>query len=678
MLTSAAATPFPSARPTAWPTRIGLGLTTLGVAAGLLIVFLALPPFQIGWWFQSEPVTAGLHGVSALTALGLALMAWGGHRRTLRSLTHPFVLLPAALGLWSLAVSPFDAMPQLSLFGTPELGEGAIWFLDLATLIAGGLMVMRIRRLRQAVGWFALASTLAVTGLTLHTQAHWAWAPFWFYDYLAFFAVDLVVIVLTMIRPRRSSMRWLTVLLGLAIIVISGNRAAIALAVTAVPATWSVLWLVRRRERLCRWLAVIAAILAPLAATAAVYAVGSRGMEAAIESRYLHQIIASRTLASDPTILLTGQGWGHHADSVVAHMPIERIDLQGFAGTADWDGVRRQVHFHSHNFLIESLLASGIIGLLLAWALPISVPLCCRRREIRTAGVFAAMVTALSALWFQLPGSVPFFALAIAGLAKVPMPSPTRRAAVMRPLIAAVLVIVTCVQGFAARDTLVVAAEASEAIRANTRATEPGGPTVSNADCAALLDDHGRGGIHLSVALRRFSDMVEQRTRQGAPPTQGEAVRFADLLCAADSRLAKGASLRLQVAVLLVTTDLVFALKEPSLDSVRSRLVAQWPERLDSFLRKAPGRSDIAYLYLTWLNDRGETAAVRQWAGRLLTHNRHDPVGLWFSGSVMILDPATASEGLKRLVESLDGGIKNVLAVDDATERTIRDAAAAR
>ena len=42
---------------------IGFGLLCLASGSGLLLVWLALPPFQIGLWFDFEPIIAGLHTV---------------------------------------------------------------------------------------------------------------------------------------------------------------------------------------------------------------------------------------------------------------------------------------------------------------------------------------------------------------------------------------------------------------------------------------------------------------------------------------------------------------------------------------------------------------------------------------------------------------------------------------
>jgi hypothetical protein len=76
--------------------RVGVLLIWLALAAGLAIVFLALPPFQTGIWIQSEPVGLALHAVAALAALGMALALFGGSRAAGAAIHHPFVLLPGA------------------------------------------------------------------------------------------------------------------------------------------------------------------------------------------------------------------------------------------------------------------------------------------------------------------------------------------------------------------------------------------------------------------------------------------------------------------------------------------------------------------------------------------------------------------------------------------------------
>ena len=61
-------------------------------------------------------------------------------------------------------------------------------------------------------------------------------------------------------------------------------------------------------------------------------------------------------------------------------------------------------------------------------------------------------------------------------------------------------------------------------------------------------------------------------------------------------------------------------------------------------------------------------------ASRILAADRGDPVGLWFSGTVLIATPETAAEGITRMRRALDLGLERVMPVDAALKNQIRSA----
>ena len=52
-----------------------------------------------------------------------------------------------------------------------------------------------------------------------------------------------------------------------------------------------------------------------------------------------------------------------------------------------------------------------------------------------------------------------------------------------------------------------------------------------------------------------------------------------------------------------------------------------------------------------------------------------DPVGLWFSGTVLLARPERAAEGLSRMRRSLERGIQNFMPVDGKILEAIRNPA---
>ena len=99
----------------------------IALSCSLAIVFAAHSVFSFGVWRKAEPVVVAFHGTSALCALALLLVWWRSRATFQDSVMHPVVLLPFALALWSTLAAPISDFPLLSLMGSPQIGEGALW-----------------------------------------------------------------------------------------------------------------------------------------------------------------------------------------------------------------------------------------------------------------------------------------------------------------------------------------------------------------------------------------------------------------------------------------------------------------------------------------------------------------------------------------------------------------------
>jgi hypothetical protein len=429
--------------------------------------------------------------------------------------------------------------------------------------------------------------------------------------------------------------------------------------------------LLRRRDAVARWLAAAGVAAVPLVMIPAVIQGGDSGI-ASLHSRMLHLEVAGNALRDAPSLLINGQGWGRHGDRVNVDLPARSVDfLADRKVGADWDAVSKQVHFHSHHFLVEALLSAGVLGLLLAWVIPVALPLCCRRERIAEAGAFAVLTAALFSLWFQLPGSVPYMALAFAAVARPgharPAPARARSVAAAVALAVAVALAATAISG--AR----VAATMFEAAHAN-RDTKPLA-VEALADCGRFLIDSGRGGVHLATLFRSFTVDLAAKLADGRPILDQDVARLRDYVCAYRREMTGGRpSWRLASVGLIVRSELAFALDDPKLKPVANEFLADWGAALRDYLAGAPRRGDMAVPYLSWRLAAGADAAVVAMASRILAANRDDPVGLWFSGTVLIATPETAAEGLARMRRALDLELERIMPVDAALKNQIRSA----
>ncbi len=663
--------------------RLGLFMVQAGFAASLGVFILALPPFRTGIWFQSEPVTAGFILTAATAALGLLILFLGTNRRAMvtGACLHPFVLAPAAMALWSTATAPFATAPGLSLAGSPEIGQGAAWYANLAVLTAAAMVVFRIRRHRRFFAGLAVFLAFAVTGLTYMAafpsfpDEVRQWAPYLFFDYLAFYGIFIAVILATWTPHISPGKKMFALSAGFLVLLLSANVSAVAISL-AVGGFVFVLSKTQARlpispRPLFAATTLITPVLVMGSVTLAAYIGGILGISSSFWSRYFLNKIAFDATAANPGGLFLGYGWGHFADLLFTHARQKDVSLASsmMRGT-NWDALAN-THFHSHNYLVEALLAAGVIGLLIAWIYPMLFVFFSRRKYLFLAGGLGLVMAGVESVWFQFALSVPFQAMALGGLAnRWRLPAPPGMA---RILVLSLLVGTIFLQSFTAWSQLTVAVKMRAAIiydLAILKSDEAENPQAGK-NCRTAFDDYERGGVHLSWALRNFIAILGKNEKKEKPLTTAQIDRLKYYLCAAESYPGEKASIRLLAGALNARGDLAFNFKNPAIKKAARPYLANWQERLNEYLSRAPKRTDMAIGFFTWRLESGDEDVVRKFSDRFLSQNGDDPVALWFSGVVLLKDPATAKEGLVRLQRSLELGIERFLKVKTKLKKEI-------
>lgn len=653
--------------------RIGIALILAGSVGALGSVFLALPGLRFGIWYQSEPTVMALHAASAIVGLGLAVTSFVDPLPR-RMLLHPFVVIPIAIALWSILTSPLHDVPGLTWFGSPQLGEGVFSYIDLALLVLGGASLRRFRLARAILAGTAIAVTVAVTALTAY-RSHvdsTAPVPFFFPDYIAFYGILTPVLLMTLKPAPRPWFAASVFLLGLVVIAISENRAAIALALAVPPAAWLALRHLGRRGRPARWTGVAIVVAVAAGVTGAVFATGAPAPQdylLTLESRSQLMRIALPAAEARPLSVLVGNGWGAYGDLLAIHLPVEWLSLFHGSEGVHWDAVDR-VDFHSHNVFVESYLSIGVPGALLALAAIAVLPLRSRRALVPVATVAGALLAGVGAVWFQLPVTIPLVGLAAGFLA-----GPGRRAgrAFGNPApIGSVLGLAAGVVGYAALSTGLLA-ERAYTFQPPMEAPLPDGP-ITAAQCPASLDDSGRGGLHLSFRLHLYGNHIAGRLAENERIGETDIAPLRGLVCAAESYPQARSTMRLHLTRLLMRADLAFAEPNADLDPFLERYLANWEEVVDALLVRAPRRTDQAAPYILWLLRENDQDRIRMFTETLYERAPDDPVALWFSGIALLGDPQTADEGLSRMRRALDRGIDRIVPVEAA----IRDQLSAR
>lgn len=655
---------------------VGDALLWLSLAGALFIVFGAVAPFnRIGIWLQSEPVITGRLLAASIGAIGILVLVVARRDGILDSLRHPLVLLVLAWAAWGLVTLPFATSPLLSAFGSPELGEGVLAQLSLALFIAAFLHARRDDRARRVFGLLALVAIALTAFMTLSQSA--AWMPFYFKDFLAFYGIYFWVIARTWFE-RQTAWTILGAALGaVAILAAADNRTAWVAAILAASLCGALYLAVRRfgPDR-TRSLAALAVAALPVAITLAIVAgprfglatpdQGSAAMT--VVSRAILIDVVTEAIRADPSIALTGAGWGHFTELLLGYMPGAGVNVdlhplgQGYFWDATWRG-----DFHSHNAFVEALVGGGVPGLLFALAFVAAIPFFAAPRHRILAAGLAAYLAVLGTAWFEMPTSLPMLAMALAGVAADPTPSPDsgRERAYRR--LTAPLVALAGVSIAATVVSLTLAVDGRREAEINLNGSDDRG----QASCAPVLRDYGRGPAHFSWLLRHQIENLVARLRQGETVEPWMVARVARYLCVADARGASDRSRRLAVDRVLVRSEIAFAPIPPALAGFRDGALAGWPDAVTTVLARAPARTDLLAPYFFWLLDKGEEREILRLTDRILGRRPNDAVALWFSGVVLLDAPATQALGLARLKSALAARIERVFPVADDLKRRI-------
>jgi hypothetical protein len=663
--------------------RIGIGIAAAGFGVCIVSVFLALPPLSFGIWNQVEPVFVANYIGGGMIALGLVPLAW--HYGALRRrMVHPFVLLPLGLAAWSLIGSFFQELPRITIFGSPELGEGVLWYLELAVLIAGGLVLKRFRRARTLLIAAAAFTTVTVSvamAVSFHV-APFPWIPYFFTDYLAFYAVFLAAALFALAR-HRSAATAVAIGAAVAILVLSNNFAAMAAGFVLAPAAWWILSRPGLRGVPARALGASAIAGLLVLGTIVEWKIdferlaeveGKIGSLAnSVVSRHHLLKMASDAIADDPTILAVGSGWGTFSDHFAVHLPVDWVRTRDdpeasaiFGTDGVWDATHR-VDFHSHNAVTEATLGAGLPGAALLIALFAALPVWAGRRRVPLGGALGAAVGGISIFWFQLPASLSMMALSWAAVGGPPPRWSRRmdwRVGLTALLLAAGLLLAE--RGLSAyRFAHYAFFYAPSLTAAEDRRGGIG-------ECPFAFEDEGRGGFHLSHRLRAVTYFVVSRLRDGLPVSDELVGHLRGIFCASEQFIGRyPTSIRLEIASIASRADLAFAPPDPRIQGIYTDYAPAWRERLDAVLAKAPRRTDLAAPYLLMLLRDGLELDYQEFSGELYRRNPADPVAQWFSGIALLGDPATAGAGAARMADALRGGVERMIPVDSEIKAQI-------
>lgn len=627
-----------------WPYTISLVLCAAALMLALPLSLGSLPAFSLGYWEKAESLQIWLHLSAALGCLGLIGGLLSGDQDTRAAASHPLVLITGALGAWALLCAPLVELPWLSVTGTVQSGYGALWFLDLAILTACAIRTRTSTPAWTALCWWAAGTTMVIAGLKFYDG--WRGPGHLLVYVAAYYGWIGIALAATIEVKGTGRTRWLLPAASAiaAVAVVAASRSATAVILLAGGAAFvAIAWFGRRNARVA-WLTNSNAAAATLIGLAAVLpycllrwvpALGA--MESLRDRQLLQRMMHAALSEQSPVAWLVGNGWGRTQDAFHAHLAVTGENLW----RPTWIFLESD-YFHSHNWLLETLYAAGIPGVVLALAGFLAIARFAAPGRRGVAIALAVALAAFSALWFQLAVSVPFIALA---LASVQSPAKPRLVAI-RPAALIVATLAALQVGWAAlhfdfaRDVT--------AFRAGRLAAFPEDPRGSDLTASEVIRDD----LHAFSLLKAAN-----------PEARSRVLAMFDYL----SRHAPNSVSSHFIVTAANSYTRIYGSGDLSwLAADLAEGKAMWGKAADRLLVIAPGRSDALIPYLSYhavTGALGETARITE---KLLSTSAREPVGLYFAGLLLVLEPSADAkrQGIEKLRASKAAGIERFMPLD--------------
>jgi hypothetical protein len=619
-------------------------------------------------------------------ACGVLLAGWSLINPRIRVyVAQPFVIVPLLLAIWSATIGVFHPTPWLSFRGSPEVGEGVLWFSSIAMFIAATqtLSAYPIHRMFLLSSIMSSAATLGGMTWWYENVSKMIELPYFFPDYLAFLGGFIFAASFGLSNGLRFRNIFVGagLLLSIGLIVTSSNRASQGLALV-IPFLWFLSAKLPISNKVLKILGITAVLLIPIIVTILLFSPALPelakpftflGMLANSMLSRAHLLsIVWNDLSANPGSLFTGWGWGSYSDLFAINLPIDWAFLrddesarQVGVGT-HWDAIHR-VDFHSHNFIAEAMIGGGIIAIFLTLFLIAMLIIWSSRHHQRAAIATAIFTSGTAAFWFMLPICPPFMAIAWGSLAKRATLYPWRR--LFRKWLAPAL-------GGLGALTLLLGIENWRFISYAYTFTPSLTALPANQDwrkaCPNLFNDNGRGGMHLAFRLRVLEQSVlADLSKTDVEPSEEKLSFLRGAICASEDYIDRGSIFRLRVSSLLARSDLAFGPSHPALLPITDIYLASWGQRLEEALRIAPKRTDLAAGYLLWLFKEGREDEFNRWSSKIYEMDRKSPVGLWFSGIALSANPTRGHEGIARMRQAIRAGIERIIPVEDELKQQL-------
>lgn len=658
--------------------RIGL----VWLMVQLCLFIFGTPPFHMGIWLQTEPDMVAMYTLATGNALWLL---YGVIRRELVAQKPPalfYVVLSWVL--WQVVPVAFAFTPYRAWFGPVEMGEGTGWHVAMLLTMMVAIPIWQVKALRNALMiWAACVISLESMLHVIFSTRSAAyvpglWIPAQWAAYLAFMVGYFWIMIMAGNYVWTPAV-WMAVIAFTAdVMIISYNKTAIALMPLVLLSSFGVfLWqkkkgadalLPGRKVRLAMvlmvfvplsWVAFSAFYVAPATSGDSkekLKLLNLSHKDSALGSRIGLIQVGIRTMENEPRRWLVGDGWGSYTDAMFRYSLLPGVRMfENGERKPNWGFVDGNA-YHTHCQPLEALLALGLPGMLLWFAIPITALLTIPARLLWPCGPMLLLITTTGYFWFQLPQCVPMQGVMLAALCSVSASGAARRRTRLVPMLGYMTAVVA--MGLSVNQQY-EAMLYGERVYKGSRYLD-----LEHYPLEMLAKDMWRGGDHLRTSAQGFALSLDREhgdidDRQHSWYQQ--FMNMGDMMYNSPAIGPRGNYVKLWLEY-----KLLLNLGYPIMADLGHRATSQMRDTVVGMAKVAPLRDDLAGFYFMNIDQVTPNAAEQMDMYRdLLAVAPNYRPALWMLGNMLYKSPDTQKEGAEIIRRAIQLHVEDVYAVTD-------------
>lgn len=663
----------------------------------LLLPLFATQSFWFGYYYQSAPVMVTYWAIGFFASCWLIWTSRYQAQNIQVALTHPIVWAVGLYSLFNFCISIFHPSPVQTMFGSPQMGEGAINYLIQSLLAA--VIIISFKNITEKTknisvgiavilgGIFCVLTFVGCQESPFAQFKYWKWASYYFPDFLGYITVSFIAYYgiywqkLKLNLPKNmlnyKHILFNTILFAVFYVLtyMTKNKAVWYGNIIAVVSIIAAYVIFKKSNKMHIWLATICLLMATafVILFANLHYIEDKvpstivGRGVLVRYGFLHHF-ANFDLASFKSLLF-GDGYGIFSDLVMKNLfgPNEISLFNGEELDLTRESLNRDF-FHSHNRLTEVFISVGILGI--AAFLATYYYIIRSFNSFIIGGIFFISYLLLDSFWFQLSVTIPYVVLGFCLLSTPYYPFNS----INLKFVNLLLRIVTLALLIIAVGCFFMAKE----MKALSK-IEPDDDL--NLKINQFLDnkyvklDKYFGNKRTTILIRSMS-VALLNYEEYTPHLPIKEVLTTNLRSADHLYESSNNCTRLESCAVALNIYSESATHERTIDEFAKYQIysIKWRKLAQVFYSRAKSRSDMLVPILNYLVIRNKYSEVWELINPILVNNPEDAVGLWYSGTLKLADDNTAYTGILELNRALDNGVGRFMPIPKADIESLRQA----